>query len=157
MENKKLLLVEDNPDDEILTRRALEKYSGFSHIDVANDGVEALQYLKIDAGEAESNGTQTDTDHLPDLILLDLKMPRLNGHEFLKLVRDNPKTSHIPIVILTTSSEEKDIAVSYELGANSFLRKPVNFLDFTKAIEQVSHYWLNLNVPSPHMAANNSN
>lgn len=149
MKLKKLLLVEDNQDDEILTRRAIEKYSGFSCIDVANDGVDALAYLSIDVGLLPTSNLIKRTDSLPDLILLDLKMPRLNGHEFLRYVRENPSTSHIPIVVLTTSSEEKDISLSYELGANSFLRKPVNFLDFSKLIEQLSRYWLELNIPAP--------
>jgi len=148
LNKKKLLLVEDNPDDEILTRRAIEKYSGFNSIDVARDGVDALAYLSIDTGLTIS-GNIKGTDSFPDLILLDLKMPRLNGHEFLKYVRENPATANIPIVVLTTSSEEKDIAISYELGANSFLRKPVNFLEFAKVIEQLSRYWLELNIPSP--------
>lgn len=152
MKNKRLLLVEDNSDDELLTRRAFEKYSGISHIDVASDGVEALEYLAIDTGFPDSGQTDSTSNPLPDLILLDLKMPRLNGHEFLKCLRSSRNASHIPVVILTTSSEEKDIATSYELGANSFLRKPVNFLDFGKTIEQLSHYWLELNIPSNQLA-----
>ena len=154
MKTKRLLLVEDNPDDELLTCRALKKYSEFNCVDVANDGIEALEYLSIHTELPSSGINKSPPDVLPDLILLDLKMPRLNGHEFLKYVRGNARTAHIPIIILTTSNEEKDITVSYELGANSFLRKPVNFLDFAKVIEQVSHYWLDLNVPSPQLAAN---
>ena len=144
MNNKKLLIVEDNPDDELLTRRAFEKYSGIDNIDVACDGVEALEYLSLDDNSSEGPASC----NLPDLILLDLKMPRLNGLEFLKFVRANHKTAHIPVVILTTSSEEKDIETSYALGANSFLRKPVNFLDFGQTIEKLSQYWLELNIPS---------
>jgi len=144
MKNKKLLLVEDNPDDELLTRRAFEKYSGISDIDIACDGVEALEYLSL----VESSTETPQADQLPDLILLDLKMPRLNGHEFLKFLRENTLTAHIPVVILTTSSEEKDIEKSYALGANSFLRKPVNFIDFGQTIEKLSQYWLELNIPS---------
>lgn len=143
-----MLLVEDNQDDEILTRRAIEKYSGFSLIDVANDGVDALAYLSIDVGLSSHLGNIKNSHSLPDLILLDLKMPRLNGHEFIKHVRENTATAHIPIVVLTTSSEQSDIALSYQLGANSFLRKPVNFLDFSKVIKQLSHYWLELNIPA---------
>jgi len=154
MKKKRLLLVEDNPDDELLTCRALKKYSEFNRIDVASDGVEALKYLSIDADLPASETNKAVRDLLPDLILLDLKMPRLNGHEFLRSVRNNPRTAYIPIIVLTTSSEEKDISVSYELGANSFLRKPVDFLDFAKMIEQVSCYWLELNVPPPQLAAN---
>ena len=149
MKNKRLLLVEDNADDELLTRRAIEKYSEFSSIDVANDGIEALEFLSIDSNLPHSGKEIPENNPLPDLILLDLKMPRLNGHEFLKYVRNCPATAHVPIVILTTSCEEKDISISYELGANSFLRKPVNFLEFGKTIQQLSHYWLDLNVPSP--------
>lgn len=149
---KKLLLVEDNQDDEILTRRAIEKYSGFSCIDVARDGVDALAYLSIDAGSLIHSSKIKCSNSLPDLILLDLKMPRLNGHEFIKYVRENPATAHIPIIVLTTSSEEKDIVLSYELGANSFLRKPVNFLDFSKVIKQLSRYWLELNIPAPRFS-----
>lgn len=147
MDKKRLLLVEDNPDDEILTRRAIEKYSGFSCIDVANDGVDALAYLSIDVGLPNTTKINSPSS-LPDLILLDLKMPRLNGHEFLKYARENPETAHIPIVVLTTSSEEKDITKSYALGANSFLRKPVNFLDFTNLIQKLNRYWLELNIPA---------
>lgn len=153
MKNKRLLLVEDNSDDELLTRRAFEKYSEISHIDVASDGVEALEYLSIDTGFPSSGKSISPANSLPDLILLDLKMPRLNGHEFLKYLRSSSVTAHIPVVILTTSSEEKDIATSYKLGANSFLRKPVNFLDFGKTIEQLSRYWLELNIPSSSQAA----
>ena len=151
MKSKRLLIVEDNPDDELLTRRAIEKFSGFSEIDVANDGVEACEYLSIDLGLPSTDKSIKEPRPLPDLILLDLKMPRLNGHEFLKQIRSTPATAHIPVVILTTSSEEKDIAISYELGANSFLRKPVNFVDFGKSIEQLSRYWLELNIPSPRL------
>jgi len=154
MKTKKLLLVEDNPDDELLTCRAFKKYSEFNDIDVASDGIEALEYLSIETDLPHSGSSKPVPNSLPDLILLDLKMPRLNGHEFLKYVRQTPRTAHIPIVILTTSNEEKDISVSYELGANSFLRKPVDFLDFSKVIEQVSHYWLELNVSSPQPAEN---
>lgn len=150
MTNKRLLLIEDNADDELLTRRAIEKYSEFNYVDVATDGVEALEYLSIDSNQPSAERSNADHKPIPDLILLDLKMPRLNGHEFLKFLRESsPVTSNIPVVVLTTSSEEKDIATSYELGANSFLRKPVNFVDFGKAIEQLSRYWLELNVPCP--------
>jgi len=154
MKTKRLLLVEDNPDDELLTCRALKKHSALHCIDVANDGVDALEYLSIKTDLPRSGNDITVPDSLPDLILLDLKMPRLNGHEFLRYVRQNARTAHIPIIVLTTSSEEKDILVSYELGANSFLRKPVDFLDFAKVIEQVGRYWLELNVPSPELAVN---
>ena len=136
MKKKRLLLVEDNPDDELLTCRALKKYSEFNRIDVASDGVEALRYLSIEADLPASGTNKAVWDLLPDLILLDLK------------------TAYIPIIVLTTSSEEKGISVSYELGANSFLRKPVDFLDFAKMIEQVSCYWLELNVPPPQLVAN---
>lgn len=147
-----MLLVEDNQDDEILTRRAIEKYSGFNCIDVAHDGIDALAYLSIEVDSLVHSDTINHSNSLPDLILLDLKMPRLNGHEFIKYVRENPDTAHIPIVVLTTSNEEKDIILSYELGANSFLRKPVNFLDFSKLIEQLSRYWLELNIPAPRFS-----
>ena len=154
---RRILLIEDNPDDEILTRRALEQYSGFDCVDVASDGVEALEYLSIEGGFPSSGKNVPTNTTLPDLILLDLKMPRLNGHEFLRYVRENPATAHIPIVVLTTSSEEEDINTSYELGANSFLRKPVDFLDFTKAIKQLSRYWLELNTPSPVLNSHQTN
>lgn len=152
MKLKKLLLVEDNQDDEILTRRAIEKYSGFGCIDVANDGVDALAYLSIDVGLSSHSSNIKNSHPLPDLILLDLKMPRLNGHEFIKHVRGNLATAHIPIIVLTTSSEQSDIALSYQLGANSFLRKPVNFLDFSKVIKQLSRYWLELNIPASQLS-----
>lgn len=129
-----ILLVEDNPDDEVLALRALRK-SGFrNEVFVAHDGAEALRLLHQDEGMGH-----------PDLILLDLKLPKLDGLEVLQRLREDLRTRHIPVVVLTTSSEEADILSSYRLGANSYLRKPVDFDEFFASIQQLGSYWFGLN------------
>ncbi|HUY02539.1 MAG TPA: response regulator [Rhodocyclaceae bacterium] len=135
-----ILLVEDNPDDEALTLRALAK----NHIDntviVARDGVEALDYLFGDhAGQ--------HLPLMPALILLDLKLPRIDGLEVLRRIRADDRTRLVPVVILTTSRERQDIVEGYSLGANSYIRKPVDFEQFSQTIDQVGRYWLGLNEP----------
>ena len=137
---KYILLVEDNPDDEALTLRALKKNNISNTVYVVRDGVEALDFLFCREAYSER-----DTSHYPQLVLLDLKLPRLDGLEVLKAIRENKKTRCQPVVILTTSNEEKDIVGSYELGANSFIRKPVDFDQFMEAVRQLGLYWLVLN------------
>ncbi len=142
MRNKTILLVEDNPDDEALTLRALKKNNIANEVAVARDGVEALDYLF-----AEGSHAGRDPAQLPEVVLLDLKLPKLDGLEVLKRLRADPRTRRIPVVILTTSSEERDIAASYDLGANSYIRKPVDFDQFLAAVHQLGLYWLLLNEP----------
>jgi two-component system response regulator len=140
MKDKLILLVEDNPDDVTLTLRALKKSNIMNEVVVAEDGVEALEYL-FGTGKFEGR----DKNILPQLILLDLKMPRMDGLEVLHRIRDDARTKVLPVVILTTSSEDKDRVESYKLGANSYIRKPVDFNQFVKAVQQLGLYWLVLN------------
>lgn len=144
MANKIILLVEDNPDDEALTVRALRQNNIVNEIVVARDGVEALDYLF-------GNGKFTDRDLnvLPEVILLDLKIPKIDGLEVLKRIRADNRTSVLPVVILTSSKEEHDRLKGYKLGANSYIRKPVDFVQFTEAVKQLKLYWLVLNEPPP--------
>lgn len=133
MTDKTILLVEDNPDDVVLTERALRKHNLANRLVVARDGVEALEYLR-------------DSAHpLPEVVLLDLKLPRVDGLEVLRLVRAEPRTRLVPVVVLTSSDEERDMIASYELGANSYVRKPVDFEQFVEAARQLGLYWLVLN------------
>jgi CheY-like chemotaxis protein len=141
MSRNPILLIEDNPDDVLLTQRALKRCNVVNEIIVARDGVEALEYLK---GEGVYEGR--DVSKLPEVILLDLKMPRMGGVEFLKNIRNDPVLKLLPIVILTTSSQESDIIESYDLGANSYIQKPVDFDHFVEAIKQLGLYWLLLNI-----------
>lgn len=135
MKNKPILLVEDNPDDEALALRAFKKSGVMNEIVVARDGVEALEYL---FGE--------DRPELrPAVVLLDLKLPRKNGLEVLKEIRAHEKTRLLPVVILTSSSEDRDMVESYHLGANSYVRKPVDFVEFAEAVSKLGVYWLLLN------------
>jgi two-component system response regulator len=139
--NKPILLVEDNPDDEALTLRAFNKNHITNPVVVAHDGVEALDYL---FGTGPNEGTLPP---LPAVILLDLKLPRIDGLEVLRRLRANPRTALVPVVILTTSKEQQDIIDGYSLGANSYIRKPVDFEKFIYALGQLGLYWLVLNEP----------
>lgn len=142
--HKTILLVEDNPDDEALALRAFKKNQILNEVVVAHDGVEALDYLfgtGIYAGR--------DICEQPQIILLDLKMPRLDGFEVLRRLRADPRTAMLPVTVLTTSAEDQDILMSYQLGVNSYIRKPVDFEQFQEAIRQLGLYWLVLNVPPP--------
>lgn len=136
----KILLVEDNPDDELLCLRALKKNKITNEIRIARDGAEALDYLFARGSHAER-----DANDLPHLMLLDLNLPKVNGLEVLERVRANPRTKLLPIVILTTSIEERDLLQGYTLGVNSYIRKPVDFAEFTEVVRQLGVYWLLLN------------
>ncbi len=144
MTNKIILLVEDNPDDEALTLRALKKNNILNEVVVARDGAEALDYL---FGTGQYTGR--DVGILPLVVLLDLKLPKVDGLEVLQRLRADERTQLLPVVILTSSKEEKDIITSYTLGANSYVRKPVNFIEFVEAVRQLGLYWLVLNEPPP--------
>jgi two-component system response regulator len=147
MPDKIILLVEDNPDDEKLTIRALKKHNIANAVVIARDGVEALDYLFATGAYGGR-----DTAKMPALVLLDLKLPRLDGLEVLKRLRADPRTTRLPVVILTSSKEDQDLADSYELGANSYIRKPVDFDQFTEAVRQLGLYWLVLNETAPVLA-----
>ena len=144
IKNKVILLVEDNPDDEALTLRALKKNNIQNEVVVARDGVEALDYLfaaGLHAGR--------DMAEMPQVILLDLKLPKVDGLEVLRRIRSDPRTRFLPVVVLTSSKEEKDLTESYSLGANSYIRKPVDFNQFMEAVRQLGLYWLILNEALP--------
>lgn len=136
----KVLLVEDNPDDEALTLRAFRKSNLTNAIVVARDGVEALDYL---FGTGTYAGR--DVEDLPQLVLLDLKLPKVDGLEVLQRIRESDITKTLPVVILTSSKEQEDLLTSYSLGANSYIRKPVDFNQFIQAVQQLGLYWLVLN------------
>lgn len=140
MKPKIILLVEDNPDDEELTLMAFQESNILNQVVVARDGVEALDYLF-----ATGKYTGRDLAQVPQLILLDLKLPRLDGLEVLRRLRADPRTSLLPVVILTSSSEDEDMLRSYQLHANSYVRKPVEFKQFAAAVKQMGLYWLLLN------------
>ena len=140
MKTKIILLVEDNPDDVQLTLRALKKNNIMNEIIVAQDGVEALDYL---FGTGKFSGR--DMSVMPQMILLDLKMPMMDGLEVLNRIRADERTKLLPVVVLTTSNEDKDRLESYKLGANSCVRKPVDFNQFAEAVNQLGLYWLVLN------------
>jgi two-component system response regulator len=144
MSEKTILLVEDNPDDVELTIRALKKNNIANAIDVVRDGEEALDYLA--ATDKYANRQPAD---LSQVVLLDLKLPKIGGIEVLRALRADPRTKLLPVVVLTSSSEEPDIITGYQLGANSYMRKPVNFVDFLEAVRQLGLYWLVLNQAPP--------
>ena len=144
MTPKTILLVEDNPSDIALTKRALEKSRMANPLIVVEDGQEALDYLFCEGVYADRC-----KDELPALILLDLQLPRIGGLTVLERVRADPKTRRIPIVVLTSSNEEQDLATSYDKGVNSYIRKPVSFDQFVVAISQLGVYWLILNEQPP--------
>lgn len=144
MNKKYILLVEDNPDDQALTMRALKKANILNEIVVANNGEEALDYL---FGTGAYAGR--DLSIMPEVILLDLRMPKIDGLEVLKRIRANERTKFLPVVILTSSKEERDLVESYKLGANSYIQKPVDFVEFAEAIQTLGVYWLALNVLRP--------
>jgi two-component system response regulator len=142
--DKVILLVEDNHDDEKLTLRAFRKKNISNPVVVARDGVEALDYLFGTGAHAGRNASIT-----PSVILLDLKLPRLDGLEVLKRVRADSRTKNVPVVVLTSSKEEQDLVASYDLGANSYIRKPVDFEKFVEVAGALGLYWLLWNEPPP--------
>jgi CheY-like chemotaxis protein len=144
MENKVILLVEDNPDDETLTLRALKKNNIKNEVVVARNGVEALDYV---FGTGSYAGR--DLNIMPQVVLLDLKLPKLDGLEVLRRLRADDRAKLLPVVILTSSNEEQDRITGYDLGANSYVRKPVDFSQFSEAARQLGLYWLVLNEPPP--------
>lgn len=145
MNDMVILLVEDNPDDEALTLRALKKNNITNEVVVARDGVEALDFLF-------GTGKQAGRAITPQVILLDLKLPKIDGLEVLRRVRSDARTKLLPVVILTSSNEERDRLQGYDIGANSYVRKPVDFLQFTEAVRQLGLYWLLLNEKPPQAA-----
>ena len=139
-----ILLVEDNPDDELLTIRAFKRHHIVNSIDVVRDGQEALDYL-----QCQGEWTSRESCEPPQVVLLDLKLPKIDGLEVLRRMRADDKLRMIPVVVLTSSSEESDIAASYDLGANSYVRKPVDFAQFGDAVRDLGLYWLMLNEVPP--------
>lgn len=144
-----ILLVEDNPDDEALTLRALKKNNIANTVFVARDGAEALDYL---FGTGAHAGR--DVSQLPQVMLLDLKLPRVDGLEVLQRVRVDARTKLLPVVVLTSSKEDRDLVESYSRGANSYVRKPIDFQQFVEAVKQLGLYWLVLNEPAPGVGRN---
>ena len=143
-ENKVILLVEDNPRDEALTLRALAMNKIVNNITVVRDGAEALEFLFGTGAYADR-----DMSVVPQVVLLDLKLPKIDGLEVLRRMRSDPRTARLPVVIFTSSSEEEDVISSYSLGANSYVRKPVDFEQFLEATKQVGLYWLVINQAAP--------
>jgi two-component system, response regulator len=140
--DKLILLVEDNPDDELLTLRALAKHHLANRVVVARDGAEAVAYLLGDGGSPPA-------EPLPQIVLLDLKLPKLDGLEVLRRLRAAPRTRRLPVVVLTSSREERDLVEAYDRGANSYVRKPVDFTEFVDAVGQLGLFWLVVNEPPP--------
>jgi len=139
-----ILLVEDNPDDEELTRLALEESNISNRLVVVHDGQEALEWLFCTGKYAGRN-----SDEVSSVVLLDLKLPKISGLEVLERIRSDPRTRRLPVVILTSSREEQDLLRGYDLGANSYIRKPVDFEQFTSAVRDLGMYWVVLNEPPP--------
>jgi two-component system response regulator len=135
-----ILLVEDNPSDVKLTLHAFKTANLANTVHVARDGVEALEYLFCTGPHADCS-----LEERPKLVLLDLKLPRMDGHEVLKRIKSDPRTSNIPVVVLTSSSEERDVMRTYEVGANSYIIKPVDFEQFTESVRDIGKYWLEIN------------
>ena len=144
MNDKMILLVEDNPDDEALTIRALQKNNIRNKVAIVRDGAEALDFLFCSGAYAGR-----DPNDVPQVVLLDLKLPKVDGLEVLRRIRANERTSLLPVVVLTSSKEEQDLLESYKNGANSYVRKPVNFDQFVEATRQLGLYWLILNEAPP--------
>ncbi len=144
MEGKMILLVEDNPDDELLTLRALKKNNIGNNLVVVRDGAEALDFL-----HCKGAYTNRDLNDLPQIILLDLNLPKIGGLDVLRNIRETQSMRLLPVVILTSSKEEQDLINGYSLGANSYIRKPVDFNQFVEAVHQLGLYWLILNEPPP--------
>jgi two-component system, response regulator len=144
MFNTTILLVEDNPDDEALTLRAFKKNNIRNDVVVAHDGVEALDYLF-----GQGAYVARDASEPPSVVLLDIKLPKVDGLEVLRRLRADERTKLTPVVILTSSKEEQDLIRGYSLGANSYVRKPVDFTQFMEAVRQLGMYWLVLNEPAP--------
>jgi len=140
MTDRSILLVEDNPDDEMLTLRALRKNKIVNGVTVAHDGAEALEYLFAEDGPDQAP---------PGLILLDLNIPKVDGLEVLRRIRADERTKIIPVVVLTSSKEQEDVLAGYRCGANGYVRKPVNFADFAEAVRILGMFWLLLNEPAP--------
>lgn len=144
MSDRVILLVEDNPNDEALTLRALKRSNILNRVVVARDGAEALDYL-FSRGAHASRAAED----VPQVILLDLKLPKVDGLEVLRALRADERTKLLPVVVLTSSLEEQDVIRSYGLGANSYVRKPVDFQQFVEAVRQLGLYWLVINQPAP--------
>ncbi len=141
-----ILLVEDNPDDVDLTLRALQQYNVKNEITVVRDGAEALDYLFATGAYADR-----DTGAMPAVVILDLKLPKVDGFEVLQRMRADERTKLVPVVILTSSKEERDMINGYKSGANSYVRKPVDFTQFMEAARQLGLYWLVINEPPPQI------
>ncbi|MFO8079001.1 MAG: response regulator [Armatimonadota bacterium] len=139
-----ILLVEDNPDDVELTMRGLRQGQIANEVVVARDGVEALDYLWC-----RGEWSERDVEEAPAVVLLDIQLPKIDGLEVLEQIRSDPRTRPLPVVMLTSSNEERDLIGSYDLGANSFVRKPVDFEQFAEAVRQLGLYWLVINEPAP--------
>jgi two-component system, response regulator len=144
MTDRVILLVEDNPNDEELTLRALRKSQILNRVVVVRDGAEALDYLFMRGAHANRPAAE-----IPQVILLDLKLPKLDGLEVLREIRNDERTKLLPVVVLTSSLEDRDLIQSYGLGANSYVRKPVDFNQFVDAVKQLGLYWLVINQPAP--------
>lgn len=143
-DNRTILLVEDNPGDEALTLRALKKNKIHNDVVIAHDGVEALDYL---FGTGAHAGR--DTRVVPELVLLDLKLPKVDGLEVLRSIRGDARTRLLPVIMLTSSLEDRDVIESYAKGCNSYVRKPIDFTEFSEAVRQLGLYWLVINVAAP--------
>ena len=143
--HKTILLVEDNPDDVELTLRVVKKNAIINKVVVAQDGPEALDYLFCTGAYADR-----DPQDIPGVILLDLRLPKIDGLEVLRRIRGNDQTKLLPVVVLTSSDEEQDLVDSYKLGVNSYIRKPVNFVQFTEAVRQLAMYWVLWNQAPPN-------